>query len=292
MITHTLKGSHTIDQPPRRGFTLLELVVVVFLLALLVPVLAMGLTRSNPAGKSLQCLYNTRQLTVGWQMYAYDNHEKFPPVLHGSEAQGGSGDPTWGAGWIAGWFTWDSLSDNTNVTFLINQKYARMAPYLGATTNLFKCPADNYLSPLQQTLGWSQRARSYSASLAIGPGNAQNGPWDPIYQQITKMSGLAFPKPAETFLYLDEHPDSINDPGFFSPNQTSLLDVPSTLHNGAASFSFIDGHAELHRWTGCLTQARARQVQYTYINNALGSAGDPDLHWLSYHTSRAGTNSY
>jgi prepilin-type processing-associated H-X9-DG protein len=193
---------------------------------------------------------------------------------------------------VAGWLDWFTTTDNTNTAFVSNQKYARIAAYLSANSNLFNCPADTYISPMQRALGWSRRARSYSASLAIGPGNAQSGPWNQIYRQVTKMSELITPSPGETFLYLDEHPDSINDAGFWSPDPTILYDVPATFHNDASSVSFTDGHAELHKWQGYVAQPRARQVLFDSINTVYSPVGDADIHWLSYHTSRAGTNSF
>ena len=275
------------------AFTLVELLVVVLVLAFLLPLLALGLTRTDPASKSLQCLYNTRQLEVAWQMYAHDCHDKIIPVLQGAEAQGGTGDPTLGSGWVAGWLDWSLSSDNTNTAFLTNPKYARIAAYLLGTTNLFKCPADKYLSPMQQTVRWGQRARSYAANLTIGPGNAKYGPWDTFYPQITKTSDFVFPSPAETFVYLDEHPDSINDPGFYPPRQTALVDFPATFHNDGASFSFADGHAELHKWTGCMTRPTARQILGSNgIILGITTAGDPDIHWLSYHSQRPLSTSY
>lgn len=275
----------------RSAFTFLELLVVLLVLALLVPVVALSLVRSNPVAKSLQCLYNTRQLVVGWQMYAQENHDKMLPVLQGGAAQGGAGDPTLGAGWVEGWLDWTLSTDNTNTAFLTNPRYARIAPYLRGSTNLFQCPADTYLIGLQQSR-WSRRSRSYSASVGIGVGNAQTGPWDSLYHQITKISDFQFPGPAQTFVYLDEHPDSINDPGLFSPHQATLVDVPATYHNDGASFSFADGHAEIHKWTACLTQPRARQVLGNTSFSIVSSAGDPDIHWLSFHTQRVSTNSY
>ncbi len=276
----------------RRGFTLIELLVVVSMLSLLVPLLALGLVRSNPASKSFQCLNNTRQLVDAWQMYAQESHDKLLPVLHGGEAQGGAGDPTVGAGWVAGWLDWTLRQDNTNRYYLTNPRFARIAPYLRGATNVFLCPADTYLSSIQQVVGWTRRARSYSASLALAGVNLGTGsPWDSLYHQITKISDIQFPGPAETFVYLDEHPDSINDPGFFSPHQTAIIDMPATVHNDGASFSFADGHAELHKWSGCLTQPRARQLLFTSFS-LVSSAGDPDIHWLSFHTQRTSGTSY
>ena len=48
-----------------------------------------------------------------------------------------------------------------------------------------------------------------------------------------------------TYPALDEHPDSINDAFFITdPNANNWQDRPASYHNGAAGFSFADGHAE------------------------------------------------
>jgi prepilin-type processing-associated H-X9-DG protein len=53
----------------------------------------------------------------------------------------------------------------------------------------------------------------------------------------------------DTFVFVDEHPDSINDGAFFSPQSKSqFVDIPATYHNRACGFSFADGHAEIHKW--------------------------------------------
>ena len=65
------------------------------------------------------------------------------------------------------------------------------------------------------------------------------------------MSDLTIPGPANTWVYDDEHPDSINDAGAFPPNTASNIpDVPAAYHNGAAGFAFADGHSEIHKWKG------------------------------------------
>ncbi len=277
-----------------RAFTLVEVMVMLAVVTLLTLALTPALTRTKPTGYAVQCLYNLRQLGIAGQMYAHDYNDRFVVNLHGGEALGGAGDPAYGVGWAEGWLDWSATRpDNTNLNFLINRRYAKFAPYINGATNLFKCPADNFLSDAQRAAGWSRRVRSYSASLAIGPGNAGTGPWDSIYRQVVKMSDLVYPSPAETFIYLEEHPDSINDPGFFSPYQMQCIDLPSTLHNGAGALSFADGHVELHRWTACLAVGRAKQVLLQDSGVAIvAPAGDTDIHWLSYHTQRKSTNSF
>jgi prepilin-type processing-associated H-X9-DG protein len=233
---------------------------------------------------------------TAWQMYAHDNQDKLVVVLQGAGGIGGLGDPVYGVGWVSGWLDWSARADNTNANYLIDPRYAKLAPYVNQGTSLFKCPADTYLSGVQKAMGWSRRVRSYSAQIGVGAGNPQAGPWDPLYRHVTNTSGLLYPTPGETTVLVEEHPDSMNDPALFPPYQTEWIDPPATYHNGGCTFGFADGHSELHRWTGSLTSARARQVHATdgdYINATIvARTGDPDIHWMSFHTQRVSTNSY
>ena len=57
------------------------------------------------------------------------------------------------------------------------------------------------------------------------------------------------PKPANVYVFLDEHPDTLND-GFFMNRWDELRwgNLPASFHNGAANLSFADGHVDGHRW--------------------------------------------
>jgi len=282
---------------PGAGFTVIELLAIIAVLAMAAMMLVPAAARTGPNVRGVQCLSNARRLMTAWQMYAHDNQDKLVAVIHGGSNMGGSGDPTYGKGWAEGWLDWTSSSDNTNASFLVNPRYADIAPYVNGAADLFKCPANKYVSALQKALGWSQRARSYSAQVGMGIGNAELGPWDAIYKHVTKTADLLIPSPRDTTFLVEEHPDSMNDPAWFPPqNRTLWVSVPGTYHNGGCTFGFADGHSELHPWRGSLMSARAQQVHAIdgdYINGSLyGSAGDPDIHWMSLHTQRVSTNSY
>jgi prepilin-type processing-associated H-X9-DG protein len=83
---------------------------------------------------------------------------------------------------------------------------------------------------------------------------------NPYYVQFFKYS--AIPQPAKIFVFLDEHPDSINDgyflnKSYYGSTYAEWTDLPASYHNGAASFCFADGHAETHRWRFEHTRAPA-----------------------------------
>ncbi len=269
------------------AFTFVELSALVLMLVLLAIVLAPALARTKPVGQSVQCVHNLKQLAVAEQMYGEDNADQLIIKMHGAAARGG-----FGISWVQGWLDWTRLSDNTNYAFLVNPRYAKIAPYVNRTATLFQCPADRYVSYEQRYMGWTRRVRNYSANIAMGYGNAENGAWSSIYKHVIKFSELGYPSPADSFIHLDEHPDSINDAAWFPPRQNYWIDLPSGLHNGGAcGFSYADGHADVHRWIGYCATGVVRQVLYTwpYLPNM---PGDPDLHWVSYHTQRQTTNSY
>jgi prepilin-type N-terminal cleavage/methylation domain-containing protein len=292
------RSTHPARGRSRPAFTLIELLVVIAIIAILAAMLLPSLARAKCKAAAVSCLNNTRQLMVAWQMYAHDNNDRIVPALHGSEARNGTGDPVYGVGWVEGWLDWTTGSDNTNLDFLINDKFAKLAQYVSKSKNVFKCPADVFLSAPQRTAGWSARSRSLAGNVGVGPGNAETaGSWDAIYKHYIKTSEFLYPGAAETWVFNDEHPDSINDAAFFNPNQFQVRDVPAAYHCGAAGFSFADGHSETHKWRGCLAQPRVRQVVAVdgqYINGTISSTvpNDPDIHWLSYHGGRVGPASY
>jgi prepilin-type N-terminal cleavage/methylation domain-containing protein len=277
------------------AFTLLELVVVIGILSIVAAAVLPSLSHGESHSPAFECLNHHRQLCNAWRMYAEDNSDRLVPNLHGGAAQGGAGDPTFGMAWVEGWLDWTTRTDNTNIAFLIDPKKARLAPYVKGDTNLFKCPEDRFRSTVQANLRW-QRVRSVSVDILLGEGNAESGPFDPsTYKHVRKLSEILYPVPAEAHVFLDEHPDSINDPGFWPPNQTTWVDTPAVYHHGGAAFGFADSHAEIHRWRGSLAKIKGSNgsIDGSYLNNAVTApVGDPDIHWMSYHTARLGTNSY
>lgn len=80
----------------RQGFTLVELLVVIGIIAVLVALLLPALNGAREQAKSATCLSNLRQIGQAMAMYAHDNKGFVVPAFIRRDPSGGRGMETWG----------------------------------------------------------------------------------------------------------------------------------------------------------------------------------------------------
>lgn len=279
----------------KSGFTRTELGVVLGVLSVFALMLLPAMATPRAKGISYTCLANLRLMIQAWSLYAQDNNGRLVMSLHGGDAYGGASasNPRYSP-WAAGWLDWTTQSDNTNVQFLVSNKYSKLAPYLNHKSQPFLCPADVFASRPQQANGWHRRARSISMSIGVGDGNAESGPWNAtMYRHLKTEADFLNPAPRQTFVFLDENPDSINDPGFFSPQDASTwTDQPASYHEAGGGFAFADGRALIQRWSASLTAPKTMQPHFISGVTAQVQARDADLLWLNYHSARLSAKTF
>lgn len=266
-----------------QGFTLIELLVVIALISILAAMLLPVLKNARERTTGYQSVNNTRQLLLAWLLYSDDFNGRLAYNLGGA---GGGKNPAakTNLNWVNNNLTWELDADNTNTTTLTE---ASLGPYANRVTKIYRCPNDRVLSNKQQEAGWTHRVRSYSMNAMVGDageisatGSNENNAG---YVQFFRITDL--PRPSDIFVFVEEHPDSIND-GYFLNKFYNYhwIDLPASDHNGTAPFAFADGHAQLHRWVEESTQQPLVPGSIDFPL-ALAEGQTTDLTWVLSHTS-------
>lgn len=282
---------------PLLAFTLIELLVVIAIIAILAAMLLPALAAAKKKAHQSTCLNSQKQLALAWQMYADDNNDRV--IGFGTDTN----TPT---------PNWRFQANQINLTppsglsgeeaFIwrtrMGYKNAPLYPY-APNPDIMHCPGD-IRTRIANHFAWN----SYSGVNGFVGG-------DTAYQAlkgfIAKRGDIRHP--SERFLWVEEcssqqvsiggqnYGENLRSwdmaSGTVSMNFADALwgDSPAAFHGFNSTFSFVDGHAESHKWLSREVIAFANSMnpnKFRLTGNgpeadAAQKKGQKDLYYVASH---------
>ncbi len=281
-----------------RGFTLIELLVVIAIIAILAAMLLPTLSRAKEKAQGIQCMNNHRQLCLAWRLYSDDNDDNL--VFASTD----TGDPNvnWPVLDQSAW-TWAHMdfdpNNRMNWDKRVDMVKRPLWPY-ARTVKIYKCPADTSVVVINGVT--KPRLISMAMNLYVGGFDGTDGGWswaDPysVFTKYNQIGASDSPGPSKTFVFLDMRQDRVNWGNFMTdmrgfPNNPGQYhftsDLPGMYHDGAAGFSFADGHAEIKRWLDPRTTPpmASMVIGDPGAQPDVPSPNNRDVGWLQDHATR------
>jgi prepilin-type N-terminal cleavage/methylation domain-containing protein/prepilin-type processing-associated H-X9-DG protein len=271
------------------GFTLVELLLAIVVIAILAGLLLPVLSKAQARARTIQCLNNMKQLQLAWHTYADDNDDRISPNCPLQSA----GKYPLTASWVSGRMTYETraaeapfFSDSTNTALLVPGGYGSIGAYT-KTRGIYKCPADKSWIEI----GGQRHPRVRSVSMNQFMDGGDNDPGHFYWCYFAKMSDILNPAPSEAFVFVDEHEDTIEVGSFHGVYHGRLwpdmywANLPASRHTGAGTFSFADGHAEIRKWLDPRTLVPVeRRVRWNWYYDG-HSPQNRDALWLWERTT-------
>lgn len=267
------------------AFTLIELLVVIAIIAILAAILLPVLAAAKGRALEAQCINNTKELQIGWILYATDNQDYMVPncpyIVGSPPPSSEIWCPNQNSPQAA--MNWTTDVGNTNIAVFSN---TIMTPYMSGQMAIYRCPADNVPSKN------GQRVRSYSMQGQVGNlyCKARTQTLNQHGIPYTKVSDLhSAPGPADTIVFLEEHPNSLLNmvfDGYLEVDSSggTFSDIPGSNHKWNCGMSFADGHSEMHKWI-------TPTLRIPVVANAAAISGvsagtlNTDWYWFTTHCS-------
>lgn len=261
---------------PVAGFTLIELLVVIAIIAILASMLLPALAASKRKAQGALCLSNQRQLSLAWRMYADDNNDNVVGANCNSTSD-------WRISPAGSAFAFPPIprtvptspSQNQALNQFLDEKgftQGGLARYC-SNPDVVHCPAD-----------LRSRGVGYTAFESYSLVNGLNGSSPGSFPQPSLTKQTAVKHPSTKFVFLEENDPRSQPAGSYTVNENinswclpitatsyagngwaglTWWDGPAAFHLRSETFSFVDGHAESHKWLDAATIVLANDMNTT-----------------------------
>lgn len=207
------------DNINRKGFTLIEILVVLAVIGLLSALLFPVLGRAREGARTKVCLSNMKQFGLAFQQYVQDAGRRYP-----------------GAGQFQKWGTGGHWVKGTNDTNLGSHAGGGKLAYLddfkptGSTADVEGGALYSYIR---------------SPQIYICPSNNDGKTKKLSYSMNCALAGMhdvRISEPTDIIVLIDE--DKNNDGFWYATNSSSSTDQLTQVHNKGGNMLFADGHAK------------------------------------------------
>jgi prepilin-type N-terminal cleavage/methylation domain-containing protein/prepilin-type processing-associated H-X9-DG protein len=249
MSKHTLR---------RKGFTLVELLVVIGIIALLISILLPSLNRARETANRVKCGSNMRQIGQAILLYANENKGNYPRTIYSTTATAING-------------SYDGTNTNTAVDWATTPGSTRLGnnDVIGAifllirtqdiTPEVFVCPSSNDEKDTYGTVAGISAQCKVSFSKAANLSYSMANPY-PDTTAVNNSYKLNVTTGAEFAIAADKNPaGSTQYTGLGTALETSSSQIMQTAnspnHQGQGeNVLYGDGHAEFQQNPFCGTK--------------------------------------
>ena len=268
----------------KKGFTLIELLVVIAIIAVLMAILMPALERVKEQARGIACMSNQKTMGLAYVMYADDNDSS---ICGGMARYAPTNDiPPWvmpPLDYQAG----GSYNEMPSGAVTLEQRHnglreGALFPYI-KDVGAYHCPGDNRIR--QGTSEGRDSSRLLFRSYSL-----------PDYLRATARSDpkklIDFTSAATKMLFVEEIYDAggVNhnvDGWSYEPGTNSLWDPLGVFHSNSCTFSFMDGHAAVRKWSDKRTviyfTSRDEAASMGFGKGSQFNPPNEDLLWLDQH---------